>query len=100
MRPHAARMRGNAKVPNNAGGCIGGIEIRSLTKVSRHGYDLALEVKVDVFLVYDAMDGGDVTVDPTDVFCPTRRGFFGRIHSFFKEPIAICFPSLLDFFLL
>ncbi len=56
---------------------------------------MALELRVDVFLVRDA----DVAVDPTEVFCPTtRRGFLGRIRSFFKEPIAICSPSLLDFF--
>ncbi|KAL3817618.1 hypothetical protein ACHAXA_006507 [Cyclostephanos tholiformis] len=98
MRPHAAKTSGNAKPSNDAGDCGGGIEIRSLTKVSRHGYDLALEVKVDVFVVHDAMGDGLVTIDPTDVFCSTRRGFLGRIRSFFKEPIAICFPSLLDFF--
>ena len=100
MRPHAARTMGNAKVVEDAGGYGGVIEIRSLTRETRHGYDLALEVKVDVFLVNDATGGGegDVTVDPIDVFCKTRRGFLGWIRSFFKMPIAICFPSLLDFF--
>ncbi|KAL3773789.1 hypothetical protein ACHAW5_002997 [Stephanodiscus triporus] len=49
LRPQFAKNTNNVE----AGG---GIEIRSLTKVPRLGYDLALEVKVDVFLV--EMEGG------------------------------------------
>ncbi len=89
---------------DDAGGGDGGIEILSVTRISIPGYDLALEVRVDVFLVGIAEEGEEgvvSVVSPTDVFCSSsssRGGLMGRIRSFFKEPLSICYPSLLDFF--
>ena len=102
LRPHHRRVADD----DEAGGGDGGIEILSVTRISIPGYDLALEVRVDVFLVETAEEGGGgvvSVVSPTDVFCSSsssssRGGLMGRIRSFFKEPLSICYPSLLDFF--
>jgi hypothetical protein len=77
--------------------------------ISRAGYDLALEVEVDLFVVPTATTAHkaeNIVMEEkrslNDIFCTSSGGYFGWswISSFFKEPIAICFPSLLDFFAL
>mmetsp|Transcript_14659 Transcript_14659/g.26558 ORF Transcript_14659/g.26558 Transcript_14659/m.26558 type:complete len:390 (+) Transcript_14659:129-1298(+) len=96
VRPHAREST------NNLDGA-GGIEIQSVKRIVRPGYDLALEVEVDLFLVTENGEEevvGDVMEkSERDVFC-SSHGYFHWISSFFKEPIAICSPSLLDFFAL
>ena len=99
IRPHASKSKASVG--------LGGIEIRSVQKASRSGYDLAFEVGVDIYLVGEDQNIG-MTSDPTthesvskDVFCTSYWYFsFSWISSFFREPIAVCFPSLLDFFAL
>ena len=74
----------------------GGISIQSVSQTSRH-----LSLEVDVFIVpLEQIDVEETTQSPnlSDVFC-TSRGLVDWITSgFFKQPIAVCFPSLLDFF--
>ena len=76
----------------------GGIEIHHI-EISKTTRQLSLEV--DVFIVpLEQIDGEETTQSTSlsDVFC-TSRGLLNWIVSgFFKEPIAVCFPSLLDFF--
>ena len=73
----------------------GGIEIQSVQTTRQ------LSLEVDVFIVpLEQIDGEETTQSTSlsDVFC-TSRGLLNWIVSgFFKEPIAVCFPSLLDFF--
>lgn len=96
IRPHAARKSTKSVVHH-------GIEIQSVQKVSRPGYNSALEVNVDLYLVPNSGAnevGNNASAKKkslSDVFCSSQR-HFSWISSFFKEPIAICFPSLLDFF--
>lgn len=84
----------------------GGIEIQSVKKISRPGYDLAFEVKVDIFLSpivgNEEVEGGaeEKKASLNELFCSSNYGVFSWISSFFKEPITVCFPSLLDFFAL
>jgi len=110
MRPHASSTSAAARntIDDSNGG---GMEVRTVKRVSRPGFDLALEVDVDLFLVSSGdtnsgneevgEDGGNVVGRSGNsyVFC-SSHGLFGWISSFFKEPIAVCFPSLLDFFAL
>lgn len=94
VRPHASK----STTIDGAGG----MDIQSVKRIERPGYDLALEVEVDLFIVTEngKEEVGDVMEkSERDVFC-SSHGYFNWISSFFKEPIAICFPSLLDFFAL
>ena len=74
----------------------GGISIQSVSQISLH-----LSLEVDVFIVpLEQIDVEETTQspNPSDVFC-TSRGLVNWITSgFFKQPITVCFPSLLDFF--
>ena len=87
IRPHAKR---------NANNDYDGIEIQDVKRMkSKHpGYEYMLTVKFDLYLVPDEEY---TSSDSTDVFCASK-GLFSWISSFFKEPIAVCSPSLLDFF--
>ena len=81
-----------------------GMKMQSVKQISCPGYDLALEVEVDLFIVpYDGTNKGAVdTIDRrsrSNVFC-SPWGFSTWALSFFKEPIVVCFPLLLDFFVL
>ncbi|KAL7482392.1 hypothetical protein ACHAW6_008058 [Cyclotella cf. meneghiniana] len=91
-RPH------DAIVHDNNGAVFGGMELQSAT------IDETLLVEIAFFLVPILSGNGsgeemrDKRLRPRDVFCSS--GFFGWIPSFFKEPISVCFSSLLDFFAL
>ena len=94
FRPQA--NANNIDADSSSGG--GGIEIHHI-EISKTTRQLSLEV--DVFIVpLEQIDGEETTQSTSlsDVFC-TSRGLLNWIVSgFFKEPIAVCFPSLLDFF--
>lgn len=93
VRPHY-----HATTSGKEDGSRGGMEIQSVVQSStRPGYDLALEVEVDFYL---ASTAEIETHRASSTFCSSLRGYVGWIPSFFKEPIAVCFPSLLDFFAL
>lgn len=89
------RPQANANNIDAGSSSGGGIEIQS-AKTTRQ-----LSLEVDVFIVpLEQIDGEETTQSTSlsDVFC-TSRGLLNWIVSgFFKEPIAVCFPSLLDFF--
>jgi hypothetical protein len=105
------------KVGNN------GMEIQSVTprttKSRSFGkYNLAIDLEVNFFLTKSsnnhddnerekkegvAAGGGDASTTLKDIFCSQKKKkslFFGRIISFFKEPISVCSPAYLDFFAL
>lgn len=120
MRPHAW-MNGNTNFSDGNGGGLGGMEVQSVQRAPYPGYDLALELEVNFFLApisrstneekdakgtkkemgINAMRNSiDQKFSANEIFCSSSNGYFGWISSFFKEPIAVCFPSLLDFFAL
>mmetsp|Transcript_21656 Transcript_21656/g.35440 ORF Transcript_21656/g.35440 Transcript_21656/m.35440 type:complete len:336 (+) Transcript_21656:103-1110(+) len=76
-----------------------GIEILSVTPKSRPGYELAIEVEINLFLV-----GNDKEAHGTigDIFCShnLQRGRLNWIPLFFKEPISVCSAAYMDFFAL
>ena len=89
------RVNGSMKNANS------NLEIQSVHVTTQAGYDIAFEVKVDIFV--DPKQQGKAAPEgssPQDLFCSSNHhGLFKWMaYSFFKEPIAICFPSLLDFF--
>jgi len=86
MRPHAKR---STKMDYR------GAEIQSVERAEFTGYNFALAVKINLYLIPEAEETRSGGL--SDVFC-SSHGLFSWISSFFKEPIAICFPSLLDFF--
>jgi hypothetical protein len=91
-RPH------DAIDDDNNGAVFGGMELQSATM------DDSLLVEISFFLVPMLSGDGrreemtDKGLRPRDIFCSS--GYFGWIPSFFKEPISVCFSSLLDFFAL
>lgn len=90
MRPHDAKN--NEKSGSGSGG---GIDIKSVTQVSAS----LIQVEIDIFI--EQRKPQEMTTssqDSSDIFCSSRGLFNWITSSFFKEPIAICFPSLLDFF--
>ena len=75
-----------------------GIEILSVTPKSRPGYEMAIEVELNLYLL-----GNDTkTQDITNIFCSHKllQGGLSRIQSFFKEPISVCSAAYMDFFAL
>jgi len=76
-----------------------GIEIQSVTPTSRSGYNLAIEVEVNFFLVGNGKETND-TIE--DIFCShsLHRGRLSWIPSFFKEPISVCSAAHMDFYAL
>ena len=92
-RPHDTK-----NVNDDSGsGSGGGIEIQSVTQVS----ESLIKVEIDIFIEQRKTEEMTTSSqDSSDIFCSSSsRGLFNWIaSSFFKEPIAICFPSLLDFF--
>jgi hypothetical protein len=91
-RPH------DANVDDNNGAVFGGMELQSATM----GDSLLVEIS---FVLVPMLSGDgrreemtDKGLGPRDIFCSS--GYFGWIPSFFKEPISVCFSSLLDFFAL
>ena len=95
-RPHDAK---NVNDNSSSGsGSSGGIEIKSVTQVSKS----FIKVEIDIFIEQRKPEEMMTTSsqDSSDIFCSSSsRGLFNWItSSFFKEPIAVCFPSLLDFF--
>ena len=78
-------------------------------------YNLAIDLEVNFFLTKSSnnhddneMEGvaaaeGDDSATLQDIFCSKKKKkslLFGRIISFFKEPISVCSPAYLDFFAL
>src|SRR6056300_1266826 len=81
-------------------------------------YHLAIDLEVNFFLTKSSNNhddnekkkkkeegvarGGDDTTTLQDIFCSKKKKsqLFGRIISFFKEPISVCSPAYLDFFAL
>ena len=107
------QLSGEKKNGNN------GMEIQSVTPKtitnsrSSGKYNLAIDLEVNLFLTksnnnHDKKgDGvtagnGDDTTTLKDIFCSKKKKslFFGKIISFFKEPISVCSPAYLDFFAL
>ncbi|KAL7507411.1 hypothetical protein ACHAXN_004601 [Cyclotella atomus] len=86
LRPHVA-------VTRNKNDLFGGMEIQSAAVV-----DSKLEIEVDFFLIPMPEEAAE-RLEQTGVFCTMDRGLLG-LSSFFKEPISLCFPSLLDYFAL
>jgi hypothetical protein len=96
LPPTVAKWEGDSisTVPD---GMFGGMEIRSATMV-----DSKIEVEVDFYVVpmpKDANTKNSEGLRPQDLFCSRDGGYFDTA-SFFKEPISVCYPSLLDFFAL
>ena len=89
-RPHDAKDV-NDKSSSGSGG---GIEIKSVTQVSAS----LIQVEIDIFIEQRKPVEIASSQDSSDIFCSPRGLFNWITSSFFKEPIAICFPSLLDFF--
>ena len=89
---------GRFKSPSfrKAGSNRNGIEIQSVTPTIQHGYEMAIEVEVNFFLVENDMD---TKGSMEEIFC-SRKGVWNWIPSFFKEPVSICYASYLDFFAL
>lgn len=89
------KLSGGKSSSNNGGS----IEILSVTPKSRPGYELAIEVEINLFLV-----GKDKETHDTmgDIFCShnLQRGRLNWIPSFFKEPISVCSAAYMDFFAL
>ena len=92
-RPHDAKnVNDKRSSSGNEGG--GGIEIKSVTQVSA-----SIQVEIDIFIEQRKPEEMIASSqDSSDIFCSSRGLFNWITSSFFKEPIAICFPSLLDFF--
>jgi len=93
-RPHDAKYI-NDKSSSSGNGGGGGIDIKSVTQVS----ESLMQVEIDIFI--EQRKPEEMTTssqDSSDIFCSSRGLFNWITSSFFKEPIAICFPSLLDFF--
>lgn len=86
LRPHVAISSRDKDV-------VGGMEVQSATII-----DSKLQVEIDFFLAPMSNEATD-SMQARRVFC-SDRGWMGSISSFFKEPIAVCFPSLLDYFAL
>ena len=89
-RPHDAKYN-----DDSGSGSGGGVEIKSVTQVS----DSLIQVEIDIFI--EQRKSEEITTgsqDSRDIFCSSRGLFNWITSSFFKEPIAVCFPSLLDFF--
>jgi protocatechuate 3,4-dioxygenase beta subunit len=86
LRPHA-RSSGND--------LFGGVEVQSASLENS-----TLEIEVDFFLApmpsYMVVHQEDTAamLYRKDIFCSSDSG----ISSFFKEPISVCVPSLLDYF--
>ena len=87
------KLSGGKSFSNNSDG----IEILSVTPKSRPGYELAIEVEINLFLVVVGNDK-----ETQDIFCShnLQRGRLNRIPSFFKEPISVCSAAYMDFFAL
>jgi hypothetical protein len=102
-----------------------GMEIQSVTpktittKSRSFGkYNLAIDLEVNFFLTKSSNNYDDDNERKTkegvaaeeddsatlqDIFCSQKKKkslLFGRIISFFKEPISVCSPAYLDFFAL
>mmetsp|Transcript_208 Transcript_208/g.397 ORF Transcript_208/g.397 Transcript_208/m.397 type:complete len:434 (+) Transcript_208:22-1323(+) len=95
LRPHASKT--------TKYDVADGIQIQSVKKISRPGFNLALEVEVDLFLVAasgNEEEGSAAEQTDSHVFCSYSDGYFNSMSSFFKEPITLCSPSMLDFFAL
>jgi hypothetical protein len=86
LRPHVA-------VAHNKNDLFGGMEIQSAAVV-----DPKLEVEIDLFII-PMPDEAKEKLEQAEVFCTVDGGLLG-LSSFFKEPISLCFPSLLDYFAL
>ncbi|KAL3781823.1 hypothetical protein HJC23_011132 [Cyclotella cryptica] len=92
-RPHGS------VVDNDENAIGGGMELQSATIDGS-----LLEVEIDFFLVPMSYGEGirngmtDKRLRLRDIFC--SPGYFGWMPSFFKEPISVCFSSLLDYFAL
>jgi len=92
-RPHDAKYI-NDKSSSSGNGGGGGIDIKSVTQVS----ESLMQVEIDIFIEKRKSEEITSSQDSSDIFCSSRGLFNWITSSFFKEPIAICFPSLLDFF--
>jgi hypothetical protein len=94
-----------------------GMEIQSVTpktittkSQSSGKYNLAIDLEVNFFLTKSSNNHDDnereKDEDLKSIFCshtnPKKKKslLFGRIISFFKEPISVCSPAYLDFFAL
>lgn len=89
------KLSGGKSSSNNSDG----IEILSVTPKSPPGYELAIEVEINLFLVRN----DEESQDPIgDIFCShnLQRGRLNWIPSFFKEPISVCSAAYMDFFAL
>ena len=93
-RPHDAKNV-HDKSSSSGSGSGGGIEIKSVTQVS----ESLIQVEIDIFIEQRKPEEIIASSqDSSDIFCSSRGLFNWITSSFFKEPIAVCFPSLLDFF--
>jgi len=89
-RPHDAK---NVNDKSSSGS--GGGNIKSVTQV----FDSLIKVEIDIFIEQRKPEEIIASSqDSSDIFCSSRGLFNWITSSFFKEPIAVCFPSLLDFF--
>lgn len=86
LRPHVSVA---AKI--NKKHSFGGMELQSSRIV-----DSKLEVEVDFFLAPMPKEHS-VELKATQVFC-SAGGWVGSFASFFKEPISVCYRSMLDYF--
>jgi hypothetical protein len=94
-----------------------GMEVQSVTpktittkSQSSGKYNLAIDLEVNFFLTKSSNNHDDnereKNEDLKSIFCshtnPKKKKslLFGRIISFFKEPISVCSPAYLDFFAL
>ena len=84
LRPHYVSDKCDSEL-------TGGMHVRSAVIV-----DSKLEVDIDLYL----SPSPSTENEERDLFCSFNTGYFGWIVSFFKEPISICSPSLLDYFAL
>jgi hypothetical protein len=85
LRPHVAA------VSEYSG--FGGMEIQLATAI-----DSKLEVELNFFLA--PIPDNEISIaaeNMKNTFCSSDVSYLASVSDFFKEPISVCFPSLLDY---